>query len=179
MILLFGDKTIRFQVKDPELKITEIAQKTVAQYIFEELEADSMKLTIPKMGRIYDICRLQAQTDGVSNTSRILNMLDPNLTNTAADIMNTGYSLSPNWEKKHGIYVQHAENDNSILISEVDSAILEFKHLMLTVQMDEIRHKLQESNTEEDELLLVGQFQLYKIIDVEIEKRIRQRVINK
>lgn len=179
MILLFGDKIIRFQVKDPELKITEIVQKTVAQYIFEELEADSMKLTIPKFGRIYDICRLQAQTDGVSNTSRVLNMLDPNLTNTAADIMNTGYSLSPNWEKKHGIYVQHAENDNSILISEVDSAILEFKHLMLTGQMDEIRHKLQESNSEEDELLLVGQFQLYKIIDVEIEKRIRQRVINK
>lgn len=179
MILLFGDKIIRFQVKDPELKITEIAEKTVAQYIFEELEADSMKLTISKFGRIYDICRLQAQTDGVSNTSRVLNMLDPNLTNTAADIMNTGYSLSPNWEKKHGIYVQHAENDNSILISEVDSAILEFKHLMLTGQMDEIRHKLQESNSEEDELLLVGQFQLYKIIDVEIEKRIRQRVINK
>jgi len=50
---------------------------------------------------------------------------------------------------------------------------------MLTGQMDEIRHKLQESNSEEDELLLVGQFQLYKIIDVEIEKRIRQRVINK
>lgn len=179
MVLLFGDKTIRFQMKDPELKITEIAEKTVAQYIFEELEADSMKLTIPKMGRIYDICRLQAQTDGVSNTSRILNMLDPNLTNTAADIMNSVYSLSPNWEKKHGIYIQHAENDNAILISEVDSAILEFKHLMLTVQMDEIRHKLQESNTEEDELLLVGQFQLYKIIDIEIEKRIRQRVINK
>ncbi len=179
MVLLFGDKTIRFQMKDPELKITEIAEKTVAQYIFEELEADSMKLTIPKMGRIYDICRLQAQTDGVSNTSRILNMLDPNLTNTAADIMNSVYSLSPNWEKKHGIYIQHAENDNAILISEVDSAILEFKHLMLTGQMDEIRHKLQESNSEEDELLLVGQFQLYKIIDVEIEKRIRQRVINK
>lgn len=36
-----------------------------------------MKLTIPKFGRIYDICRLQAQTDGVSNTSRVLNMLDP------------------------------------------------------------------------------------------------------
>ncbi|HPS84339.1 MAG TPA: hypothetical protein PLA88_08490, partial [Bacteroidales bacterium] len=54
MILLFGDKIIRFQVKDPELKITEIVQKTVAQYIFEELEADSMKLTIPKFGRIYD-----------------------------------------------------------------------------------------------------------------------------
>lgn len=46
----------------------------------------------------------------------------------------------------------------------------EFKHLMPDrVQMDEIRHKLQESNSEEDELL-VGQFQLYKIIDVEIEK---------
>ena len=179
MILLFGDKTISFQVNDPELKITEIVEKTVAQYIFEELEADSMKLTIQRLERIYDVCRLQIQTDGVINTSRILNMLDPNLANIASDIMNTVYSLSPNWEKKHGIYVQHIENDNAILISEIDSAILEFKHLMLTVQMDEIRKKLQESNTEEDELLLVGQYQLYKTIDVEIEKRIRQRVINK
>lgn len=36
MILLFGDKIIRFQVKDPGLKITEIVQKTVAQYISKE-----------------------------------------------------------------------------------------------------------------------------------------------
>lgn len=179
MILLFGDKTMRFQVKNPELKITEIVEKTVAHYVFEELEADSMKLSIPKLLRIYDICKIQAQTDGISNASRVLNMLDPLLTNTTADIMNTGYSLSPNWEKKHGIYIQHAENDNSILISEVDSAILEFKHLMITREMDAIRKKLQEENDEENVILLVGQFQLYKTIDVEIEKRIRQRVINK
>ncbi|HPB03099.1 MAG TPA: hypothetical protein PLZ67_09105, partial [Bacteroidales bacterium] len=66
-----------------------------------------------------------------------------------------------------------------ILISEVDSAILEFKHLMITREMDAIRKKLQEENDEENVILLVGQFQLYKTIDVEIEKRIRQRVINK
>lgn len=179
MILLFGDKTMRFQVEEPELKITEIVEKTVAQYIFEEIEADSMKLVIPKLMRIFDICKVQTQTDGVSNTSRVLNMLDPNLTNVAADIMNTVYSLSPNWEKKHGIFIQHSENDNGILISEVDSSILEFKHLMLMREMDEIRRKLQETSDEENQTLLVGQFQLYKTIDIEIEKRIRQRVINK
>ncbi|MPM13522.1 DNA primase [bioreactor metagenome] len=178
MLLLFGDKTLRFQVKNPELKITEIVEKTVAQYIIEELEADAMKMTNQKLARIYDTIRLQFHTDGICNSSRILNMLDPNLTNIAADIMNSVYALSPNWEKK-GIYVQHTENDNIILMSEVDSAVLEFKHLLLLREMDSIRKKLQEPNNEEDELLLVHQFQMYKTIDVEIEKKIRQRVINK
>ena len=105
-------------------------------------------------------------------------MLDPNQTNTAADIMNTGYTLSPSG-KKHCIYVQHTENDNNILINEVDSTILEFKHLLLTKLMDDLRKKIQETQDEENQLLLVNELQLYKKIDVEIEKRIRHRVINK
>ncbi len=179
MILLFGDKILKFQVYDAELKLSEVIEKTVAQYIFEELDADSMKLSNIKLNNIYEICRLQLQNDGIINTNRILNMLDPNQTNTAADIMNTGYTLSPNWEKKHGIYVQHTENDNNILINEVDSTILEFKHLLLTKLMDDLRKKIQETQDEENQLLLVNELQLYKKIDVEIEKRIRHRVINK
>ena len=45
MILLFGDKILKFQVYDAELKLSEVIEKTVAQYIFEELDADSMKLS--------------------------------------------------------------------------------------------------------------------------------------
>ena len=177
MILLHGDKVLKFQITN-EFGLPEILEKRVSEYIFSELDADGLKFTHHGYARMYDVCRVQAGTDGVSNTSRILNMLDPNTTNIAADIMNSAYDLSPNWHKKHGIFVSHAENDTNILISEVESAILEFKHLVLIRRMDEIRHELQNELSEEDQLLKVHEFQMLETIDVEIEKKIRQRVIS-
>jgi len=177
MLLLHGDKVMKFQVVN-EFGLTEIHEKYVAQYIFNELDADGLKFSNKGLARIFDACRIQSEADGVSNTSRILNMLDPNTTNISADIMNSLYALSPNWQKKHGIFVSHTENDSAILISEVESAILEFKHLVLVHRMDEIRHELQSELSEEDQMIKVHEFQMLKTIDVEIEKKIRQRVIS-
>lgn len=45
--------------------------------------------------------------------------------------------------------------------------------------MEKIRKKLQEPMSEEDSIILVHQYQILKTIDIEIEKRVRKRVINK
>jgi DNA primase len=179
IILQFGNKTLSFKNKDEKINFEEIIEKSVAEYIFEELEADNMKVITPELSSLYDICKTQFETNGQVNYNTVFNLLNPEQANIVANLLNTQYSLSPNWEKRHGIFISHAGNDNSTLVNFVDHAILEFKHLIINKEMEKIRKKLQEPMSEEDSIILVHQYQILKTIDIEIEKRVRKRVINK
>ena len=179
IILQFGNKTINIKNKDEKVNFEEIVEKSVAEYIFEELAADNMNITTPELSNLYDICKTQFETNGQVNYNTVFNLLNPEQTNIVANLLNTQYSLSPNWEKRHGIFISHAGNDNSTLVNFVDHAILEFKHLIVSKEMEKIRKKLQEPMSEEDSIIHVHQYQILKTIDIEIEKRIRKRVINK
>ncbi len=178
MILVHGNQLMRFQ-SDNEFGMKDTVEKSVSSYIFSELDADSLRFKNPRYARVYDVCKIQAEADGISNASRILNMLDPNLTKVAADIMNSVHNLSPNWEKKHGIFVVHSENNMAVLIGEIESAVMEYKQLVIASKMNEIRKEMAETTNEDDVIILVRQFHLFKQIEVEIDKKIRQRVINK
>ncbi len=177
MLLQFGDKIIKFRKTD-ELGTEIVTESNVATYIFDELNADKLAFSNAQYGKVLDVCREQVKIDGQINVNRVLNMLDPSLSNVAAGIMNSGHALSPNWDK-HGIMIMHTDNNMAILIQEMESAVLEYKHLVVAGKMDEVVKKMQTETEEENQMILLSEFQVLKIIDVEIEKRLRQRVINK
>lgn len=99
IILQFGNKTLSFKNKDEKINFEEIIEKSVAEYIFEELEADNMKVITPELSSLYDICKTQFETNGQVNYNTVFNLLNPEQANIVANLLNTQYSLSPNWEK--------------------------------------------------------------------------------
>jgi DNA primase len=177
MLLQFGNKLIKFSRTD-ELGMEIITESRVSDYIFDELKADKLELSNSQYAAIFDVCQNQVKTDGQTNVNRILNMLEPGLSNVAASIMNADHALSPNWDK-HGIYIMHTDNSMPILIQEMESAVLEYKHLVIVRRMDDIMLQMKDEPNADNQMVLLNEYQVLKIIDVEIEKRLRQRVINK
>lgn len=176
LILMSGEKLMRLSVKN-ELGLEEVVEKTVLAYIVEQLELDQLSFPDSEQDRIFNVCKKQLIEDKTFNISKALNMMEPSLSAKAVFIMESPHVLSPNWNK-HGIYVLHAGNDMSILINEVENAVLEFKLLEISRRIKAVFDEMKNAD-EENQLILAHQYSVLKKIEVDIDRKIRQRVINK
>lgn len=97
--------------------------KHAAAFILHEIAAEEIELEHPVVMKIVSIIQSELEHEQV-NLQLITHNSDPLISTMAADILSFDLHISPNWEKKHDVYIEPV---GSNYISDIHSCMLRLK----------------------------------------------------
>ena len=178
LILNDGNIELSFFENNEDGVPVEINMST-AEFIFKQIEEEELTFKNQKNIQLFELCKKQFADDGRIDSSQLFHTLSPDLVAYVADLLDEQYSLSPNWELKHQVFVQHKGNNEQIFMSVVDSSMLEFQQLIVRKRIDEINVKFNQKPDEEEMALLMVEYNKLKQLEIKINKEQLNRVIIK
>lgn len=178
LILSDGNKKLSFTEKNEDGYSVEYNIST-AEFIFKQIEEEELSFKESRNIQLFEMCKKQFEEDGKIDLAQLLRNLSPEMVAYVADLEYEQYSLSPNWELKHKVFVQHAKNNDFIFLSVVESAMLEFQQLVVRKRIDEINEKFKQKPDEEEMDNLMLEYTKLKKLEIKINKDLLNRVIIK
>jgi DNA primase len=138
LLLNYGSKQ-NWDKENPEL--------TVADFIVEHL--DNIEFQNQAYRDIISIYKSILNDNMIPEEKVFVNHEQKNIRDIAAALLSTPYSLSENWEKKHGIYVT---NELELLKNSVHNSLNHLQMRKVMRMIDENKQHLREAKTEEEQL---------------------------
>lgn len=133
---------------------------SVAVFILHEIANEEIEIVHPIASQIITIVHQQI-TDDALQLNYFTRHEDPVVTAFVADIMSRDNEVSPNWEKKHDVYIEPAGYNFK---EDVDSALLRLKvkHIekLMKENIEEIEKLEKEGNTEQIDMHIHVQMHL-------------------
>ena len=147
----------------------------VADYVVHVLLRDEMVFENPVFGKIYEFYLDGVQKDAIPDRNFFLTHPDLELSQTAVNLVFSPYELSKNWYKNNILIT----TEESRLLLHVEHSIHAFRARKLEKMMTEIRRKLANAETAEEQTILMKQLGELKKQSIRINREGLGRIIIK
>jgi DNA primase len=166
LLLNYGDRRIvvPFLQDNGEVADEEI---TVAEMMFELLAVDDILFDEPVFRAIYMDYRHRTNLGQRTEASRYTGHEDEQWRSTAIDLLTERHILSPNWNERHKIHVNH---ESAVLRDALEEAVDILKERRVDRMLREIQEKLKHADAEAQRDLLVEHMRL-----TEAKKKLAKR----
>lgn len=145
--------------------------KTVADYIFEEIEKDGLEELFDNKGLIQLLQSYKAITQGGSHPSEkhFLYHTDPAINQTAVSLLSEKHAISPNWEKyyKGEIFGREELYKEEVISSMTYLKLKKIKRLIVENQRD-----LENNPSNDDMIILLQTHKHLKELEMDLMKNI-------
>ncbi len=99
MLLLYGNNTIKINTNAED---GEEISVLVSDYVIHDIKTDELTFDVPVLAKIFSEYQQASEKDAIPDRLFFLSHADPDISQTAIDLMFTPYELSINWFKnKH------------------------------------------------------------------------------
>lgn len=165
ILLNYGQEEIKFLIphknEDNSKEYFEEISISVAEYIINEIERDSMNFSDNSLNKIYNEYSKILKNNEFPNNDYFLSHPDSDISNISSSFLFSHYDLA-NWMGKPKIFVP---NQDQNLKKVVETAILSFKSKRIEQKMLENKDKIIIAQAEGDEHLLMTLLKQKKILD--------------
>ena len=146
-----------------------------ADYVVHVLLRYEMVFENPVFGKIYEFYLDGVQKDAIPDRNFFLTHPDLELSQTAVNLVFSPYELSKNWYKNNILIT----TEESRLLLHVEHSIHAFRARKLEKMMTEIRRKLANAETAEEQTILMKQLGELKKQSIRINREGLVRIIIK
>ena len=144
MLLLYGNNTIKINTNTED---GEEISVLVSDYVIHDIKTDELTFDVPVLAKIFSEYQQASEKDAIPDRLFFLSHADPDISQTAIDLMFTPYELSINWFK-NSILVETEENR---LKMHVEHALLAFKARKIDRLITELQKKLNNPSSPEEQ----------------------------
>lgn len=150
LMITYGDKNITIQSEDEEGKPVDV-DITIAELIIHELQHDNIILDNLLYNEVYnEIVTHYNHHHTILSQKHFINHENPSVSKLAVDILTIPYQLA-RWHE-HDIFVTLEED---ILRKSIYNAIYALKAIKIDIMKDELRKKLKEENSYEEQVIIM------------------------
>ncbi len=146
LLLNYADHTMVFEVENEDGHMEELPVKVV-DFLLQDIRDDNLQFDHHTCQKIFDHFAEQRVHDKLPGSNTLTQHPDHAVRELAVDLLATKYSLSPNWEMRHKIYVVEEEED---LKPRVLQAVYAFKLRKLEKMIDANQQLIQEAESGDD-----------------------------
>ena len=175
LLLNYADHTMVFEVENEDGHIEEVSVKVV-DFVLQDIREDDLQFDHTPCQEIFDLFAEKRDDDKFPGRDAFTQYPDQTVRELAIDLLATKYSLSPNWEERHKIYVVGEEED---LKPRVMQAVYAFKLRKLEKMIDanqQLIQKAESGEIKDDEVLMRL---LETIRDLKIKHRMFANALNR
>lgn len=178
IILNSGNKDISYFEENEDGRQVKVSLHT-ADFIFSMLEEEELQFKDEVNRELLELCKKQYREHKKIDTSQLFHELPPEMVSNVAALLDEQYALSPNWEERHKVFVQHKDNNDEIYLAVVESAMLEYQQWVVRSRIDEVNAKIKDNPDAEEMALLMMEYAKLKQLEIRINKDQLNRVIIK
>lgn len=172
MLLLYGQRTMKIKTNSEDA--TEISV-LVSDYVTHDIQTDELSFDSPLFAKIYAEFQLASEKDTSPDRLYFLSHSDPEISQTAIDLIFTPYELSNNW-LKNSILVETEENR---LKMHVEHALLAFKAKKIDKTITELQNKLTIVSSPEEQTEILETLKALKRQSIRINNSGLGRIITR
>ena len=153
LLLNYADHTMVFEVENEDGQPEEVPVKVV-DFLLQDIREDNLQFDHAPCQQIFDHFAEKRDHDELPGSNALAQHPDHAVRELAINLLATKYSLSPNWEMRHKIFVVEEEED---LKPRVLQAVYAFKLRKLEKMIDANQQLIQEAESgdnKNDEVLM-------------------------
>ena len=153
LLLNYADHTMVFEVENEDSQPEEVPVKVV-DFLLQDIREDNLQFDHAPCQQIFDHFAEKRDHDELPGSNALAQHPDHAVRELAINLLATKYSLSPNWEMRHKIFVVEEEED---LKPRVLQAVYAFKLRKLEKMIDANQQLIQEAESgdnKNDEVLM-------------------------
>ena len=152
ILIEFGKQDIHIVSVNEQDEEEEIAVN-VAEFIVHEIRTDELEFDNVLYAKIFQMFEDGLENNVIPEQAHFFNSQDQELSRFAIDVLNSEYSLSPNWATKHYIFTT---TEDQRLKQSVHSAVYSFKLKKIEMMIKQIQEALKTVTEDEKLLELMG-----------------------
>jgi len=175
LMLNYADHTMVFEVENEDGHMEEVSVKVV-DFVLQDIREDDLQFDHAPCQEIFDLFAEKRDDDKLPGRDAFTQYPDQAVRELVINLLATKYSLSPNWEERHKIYVVGEEED---LKPRVMQAVYAFKLRKLEKMIDanqQLIQKAESGEIKDDEVLMRL---LETIRDLKIKHRMFANALNR
>ncbi len=143
LLLNYADHTMVFEVENEDGQPEEVPVKVV-DFLLQDIREDNLQFDHAPCQQIFDHFAEKRDHDELPGSNALAQHPDHAVRELAINLLATKYSLSPNWEMRHKIFVVEEEED---LKPRVLQAVYAFKLRKLEKMIDANQQLIQEAES--------------------------------
>jgi len=143
LLLNYADHTMVFEVENEDSQPEEVPVKVV-DFLLQDIREDNLQFDHAPCQQIFDHFAEKRDHDELPGSNALAQHPDHAVRELAINLLATKYSLSPNWEMRHKIFVVEEEED---LKPRVLQAVYAFKLRKLEKMIDANQQLIQEAES--------------------------------
>lgn len=147
LLLHYAEKELIFSITQPGKQKEEITVRVV-DFIVQDILDDELQFENPACAFIFAQFVDERNRQKIPDIRQFFNHPDEAIKNMVVDLLSTPYSLSKNWEDRHGIFVS---NEEDLLKDLVLQAVYSFKLRKLEKMIDANQKKIKEVSEQKPE----------------------------
>jgi DNA primase len=172
MLLLYGQEVIHIKLNPADEEEVPVG---VADYVVHDITHDEMAFENLLYKSIYDEYVEGVEKDAIPDRNRFLSHSNHEISSLAVNLVFTPYELSENWFKNNIMVT----TEETRLQMHVMLALHAFKARKLDKMMTEVRRKLSDAASPEEQGVLMKKFQALKKTSIQINKDGLGRIITR
>ncbi len=146
LLLNYADHTLVFEAENEDGHMQEVPVKVV-DFVLQDIQEDDLRFDHAPCQEIFDHFVDKRDNDDFPGSETLTRHPDNAVRDLTIDLLATKYSLSPNWEERHNIYVVGEEED---LKPRVMQAVYAFKLRKLEKMIDANQQLIQATESGEN-----------------------------